>query len=313
MAWPTIVISTTDMDAAGDNPGNARAAIKQMADNVNYIKDSKGAASGIAELDTGGKVPVAQVPTVPANQGGTGKTVYAVGDLLVADTTTTLKRLAAGTSGDVLTSNGAGAEPTYQTVTAPIASKAEAEAGVNNTKMMTALRVSESINAKVSLGLSFNLITTSGSFTVPNGVYNIIVIAFGASGGGGGAQSYTGSKGGIGGNGGEAFASVGVTPGSTINVTIGSAGSAGSAGGGTGGSGTTTSFGSLVTITGGTGGSGGGVGTTGAAGTNGVASSSGLLDTQYIIKIRSVFGGNGAQVTSAAGSPGSNGLMMLLF
>lgn len=115
MAWPTVVIDTTNMDAAGDNPGNARADIKQMADNLNAIKDSKGAVSGIAPLDAGSKVPTSNLPTMPANQGGTGHTAFTVGDIFYANTTTTLAKLAPGASGTVLTSNGAGAAPSYQT------------------------------------------------------------------------------------------------------------------------------------------------------------------------------------------------------
>ncbi|MDP3819200.1 MAG: hypothetical protein Q8Q57_09410 [Methylotenera sp.] len=114
MAWATVTILTTDMDAAGDNPGNARAQIKQMADNINIIKDAKGVADGIAELDSGGKVPASQLPTIPANQGGTGQTTFTVGDIFYANSTSTLAKLAAGTAGTVLTSNGAGAAPSYQ-------------------------------------------------------------------------------------------------------------------------------------------------------------------------------------------------------
>ena len=51
---------------------------------------------------------------VAANYGGTGQTVYAVGDVLYANSTTTLARLAAGTNNYVLTANGAGAAPTWQ-------------------------------------------------------------------------------------------------------------------------------------------------------------------------------------------------------
>jgi len=115
MAWPTVVIDTTSMDAAGDNPGTARAEIKQMADNVNLIKDSKGAVSGIAELDVSGMVPTGQLPTIPANKGGTGHASFAIGEIFYANSTTTLAKLGAGSSGTVLTSNGAGAAPSYQT------------------------------------------------------------------------------------------------------------------------------------------------------------------------------------------------------
>lgn len=115
MAWPTVVVDTTDMDAAGDNPGNARAAIKQMADNVNAIKDMRGVADGIASTDATNKVPVAQLPTIPANKGGTGQTAFTIGDIFYASSTSALSKLASGASGTVLTSNGAGAAPSYQT------------------------------------------------------------------------------------------------------------------------------------------------------------------------------------------------------
>ena len=53
-----------------------------------------------------------------------------------------------GTSGQVLTSNGSGSAPTWQdTGTPTIASQAEAEAGTNNTNMMTPLRVKQAIDA----------------------------------------------------------------------------------------------------------------------------------------------------------------------
>jgi len=114
MTWPTVSINTTNMDASGDNPGNARADIKQMADNVNAIKDSKGVPDGLAELDSGGLLPVAQLPIVLANKGGTGHVAFTVGDIFYANTTSTLAKLAAGSAGSVLTSNGPGAAPSYQ-------------------------------------------------------------------------------------------------------------------------------------------------------------------------------------------------------
>lgn len=40
MTWPTTTINTTHMDAGTDLPSLARADIKQMADNVNAIKDT---------------------------------------------------------------------------------------------------------------------------------------------------------------------------------------------------------------------------------------------------------------------------------
>lgn len=49
----------------------------------------------------------------PAIRGGTGQTVYTVGDILYANTPTTLAKLAGGASGQVLTAQGAGVAPIY--------------------------------------------------------------------------------------------------------------------------------------------------------------------------------------------------------
>jgi len=104
------------MDAGTDDASQARDQIKQMADNVNAIKDARGNASGIAPLDLSSLVPIANIPVIPANKGGSGQTGYAVGDVLYANTTTTLAKLSPGTAGYALTSNGAGNAPSYQQV-----------------------------------------------------------------------------------------------------------------------------------------------------------------------------------------------------
>jgi microcystin-dependent protein len=114
MAWPTTTIDTTNMDASGDDASQARAEIKKMADNVNSIKDAKGQVNGIAELDSGSLLPTAQLPVVPVNKGGTNQTAYTIGDILIATGTTTLTKLAAGTSGYVFKSNGPGVAPSWQ-------------------------------------------------------------------------------------------------------------------------------------------------------------------------------------------------------
>ncbi|MBI3097827.1 MAG: tail fiber domain-containing protein [Planctomycetes bacterium] len=51
---------------------------------------------------------------LPVGNGGTGMTSYTTGDMLFASNATTLSTLAAGASGLVLTSNGAGAAPSWQ-------------------------------------------------------------------------------------------------------------------------------------------------------------------------------------------------------
>lgn len=114
MVWPSTTISTVNMDATTDSPAAARAEIKQMADNINTMQGARGASDGIASTDAGGKVPTAQLPTIPASQGGTGQTAFNVGDVLFANTTSTLQKLSAGAVSYVLTSNGPGAAPSWQ-------------------------------------------------------------------------------------------------------------------------------------------------------------------------------------------------------
>ena len=101
----------------------------------------------------------------------------------------------------------------------------------------------------------FAAITSSGTFTVPAGVFLLRrVTAIGGGGGGGGASASANGYGSAGGGGGGTTVGIyTVTPGAVITVTIGAGGSGGGAGanGTTGG---TTSFGSFCSATGGSGG-----------------------------------------------------------
>ena len=150
-----------------------------------------------------------------------------------------------------------------QAVTSDIASQAQAEAGTDNTTLMTPLRTAQAIAALS--GLQNISIQTSGtSFTVPAGVTSLYVLA--AGGGGGGAQS-TSTRGGSipGGNGGRGgfVASLHtVTPGNTITYAVGAGGAGSNTGNGAAGGTTTVSTLSL-TATGGAGAVGGAGGATG--------------------------------------------------
>lgn len=63
--------------------------------------------------DNGGSVQVIGWKIVPATAGGTGQTSYVVGDLLYADTTTSLAKLADVATGNALISGGVGAAPSW--------------------------------------------------------------------------------------------------------------------------------------------------------------------------------------------------------
>lgn len=114
MSWPDTDVDTTNMDAAADNPGNARADIKQMADNVNEMRAARGTANGIASLGPDALVPDDELPVIQADKGGTGQTAFTVGDIFYADTTSTLALLPAGTAGKTLVSGGPGVAPSWQ-------------------------------------------------------------------------------------------------------------------------------------------------------------------------------------------------------
>jgi hypothetical protein len=63
--------------------------------------------------DNSNAVQVIGWKTVPATAGGTGQTSYAVGDLLYADTTTSLAKLADVATGNALISGGVGVAPSW--------------------------------------------------------------------------------------------------------------------------------------------------------------------------------------------------------
>lgn len=85
-------------------------------DGVNNIRLTKAALEGSLNLgnlagavDAGTQV----IGTLAAGNGGTGNNTYVQGDILYADSGGGLSRLAAGTAGYVLTTNGAGADPSW--------------------------------------------------------------------------------------------------------------------------------------------------------------------------------------------------------
>jgi hypothetical protein len=142
---------------------------------------------------TGGNTPTLSIgSTIPVTLGGTGVASATAYALLAGGTTSTgaVQSIASvGTSGQLLTSNGAGALPTFQTaaVSSPIATSSIKTSG-------------------------------SGTFTIPTGITTVKVTVVGA--GGGGARSGTGA----GGGGSTAIKTfTGLTPGNTLSYSVGAA------------------------------------------------------------------------------------------
>lgn len=93
--------------------GGAGVAPSSLAAGSQYQVLRMGASNpayGQINLDQGAAV----TGTLPATLGGTGKAGYTIGDVLAANSSTSLTNINAGTIGWVLTSNGAGVLPTWQ-------------------------------------------------------------------------------------------------------------------------------------------------------------------------------------------------------
>lgn len=156
--------------------------------------------------------------------------------------------------------------------------------------------------------------TSSGNFTVPDGVNKIFVDAAGGGGGGGGGYGGSSSSAGGGGGGGSSEVikrAVPVTEGQEISITIGTGGAGGLSRGyresgkpTNGGNGGSTLLGSLLTVPGGSGGraaseSSGGSGGTSGGGRGGSAGSNGRNGSNN--------GGLGGAGASAKGNFSSHG------
>ena len=166
----------------------------------------------------------------------------------------------------------------------PIASQSEAETGTNNTKRMTPLRTTQAIGGRTEV------FTASGTYTVPDRIASVFVIAVAAGGQGGGGTS--GANTGGGGGGAQIIkAVVTVTPGGSETVTIGAGGTSGGGTGSPGNAGGDTTFGSLVTAKGGSGGAT--ANPAGAGGAAGTGSSTTGTDITIPVAHAGTAGGSG--------------------
>jgi len=230
------------------------------------------------------------------DSGGTGLTSYAVGDLLYADGSASLAKLAAVAAGNVLRSGGVLTAPawgkvdlatdttgdidlaTQVTGTLPVANGGTGAATLAANNVL--LGNGTSAVQEVAPGTDGNILTSNGTtwqsvaappktlsvdqfdstttWTAPAGVTQIKITA---AGGGGGGGAYSTNEGGSGGYGGACVALVTVAPGTTYEVTIGAGGAGSNATNTSGTAGTETWFGvnsgtKLISCTGGGGGSG---------------------------------------------------------
>ena len=157
---------------------------------------------------------------------------------------------------------------------AELSTQAEAEAGTNDTTVMTPLKTSQAIIALggSSTAATAQIFTSSGTWNRPTGCTEIKVTVVGGGGGGGAANTAALTSAGTGGGGGGAaveFIDVSATASATVTIGAGGAGAA-TGTSATATAGGTTSFGAFLSATGGGGGkAGGGVIGAGGVGTGG--------------------------------------------
>lgn len=185
-------------------------------------------------ISTNNLSDVANAATSRANLGLTNVSTQNVTQysVMVGGAGDSLVSLPTGSLGQVLVSGGAGANPSFQTVSVT---------GITQVKTV--------------------VFTSSGTYTpTPNMQYCIVEVVGGGGGSGGVVasninQTYVSAGGGGGGYARKTFdaATIGVSQ----AITIGAGGTAGAAGNNAGGTGGTTSFGALLSATGGSGSTGG--------------------------------------------------------
>lgn len=184
---------------------------------------SPSATSGIPLVSQGSSANPAFTTAVVAG-GGTGATSFANNNSVLltgASGTAALTSLASGTSGYVLTSQGAGVAPIWAS------------------------------NASGTLSINTQIFTANGIYTPTSGMVACIVECQGGGGGGSGVSAAGGNTSALTGGGGGGYVRQvlsAATIGASQAVVIGAAGSAGTPLPGSGGN---TTFGSLITATGG--------------------------------------------------------------
>jgi hypothetical protein len=119
--------------------------------------------------------------------------------------------------------------------------------------------LTNSSSSAVSVGQSAYTTAGTFTFTVPAGVTSISAVVIGGGGGGAGADNaqIRNETNGGGGGGGLAYGTISVTPGETLNITVGTGGNGGAADGNGGAGGTSTIVRSATTLLSGGGGTGG--------------------------------------------------------
>lgn len=262
--------STANVTAVAVTGCNGAAQALQWTNGSGFGCNSSVATSGananITSL-TGLSTPLS------VSQGGTSSNTLAQYNILAGNGTSAISAISPGTSGWVLTSNGASSFPTFQ-----------------------------AIPGQPGRLLNIQVFTASGTYTPTSGTTKIVVEVQAPGGGSGGVPATSAGQNGVAGGGAAgSYARVYYTSGVTSQtVTIGAAGAAGAAGANPGGTGGTTSFGSLISCPGGPGGTAGAV----SSGAGELAAASGFAAAPTI--------SGGITLNTSVGQEGGQGVVFVV-
>ena len=113
--------------------------------------------------------------TIAANKGGTGQSSYAVGDLLYADTSSTLAKLADVATGNALLAGGVGVAPswgkigltTHVTGTLPVANGGTGDTTYTNGQLLIGNSTGNTLTkATLTQGTAIDITNSTGSITI---------------------------------------------------------------------------------------------------------------------------------------------------
>lgn len=188
-------VKTTLTQGAGVTVTNGPGSI--TISNAGVLSFSGGTTGLTPAVGTTGAITLAG--TLIATNGGTGQSIYTIGDILYAGSTTTLAKLPADTSGNALLSSGTGTAPmwgkigltTHVTGALPITNGGTGVTSVPASGQLLIGNGSTYSTATLTSGAGISITNGAGSITI-NALNNGTVTSVAASGGSTGL-SFTGS------------------------------------------------------------------------------------------------------------------------
>lgn len=331
-SWVTLAPGTSGQFLTTGGAAANVSWTSQAATSVTFTGNTGTPFSGSAVTVTGGTTGLTFTASTPnltlggtlnLVNGGTNASLTASNGGIVYSTATALAILAGTATANQILLSGASGAPTWSTATYPATAGTSGNVLTSNGTNWT--------SAAPPSGKAFSIViqvfTSNGTYTPTAGMVNAIGEVVGGGAGGGGCENVVAGGCGAGGGGAGSYARKNMTAaavGASQTITIGAAGTGGAAGNNNGTDGSDTSIGTLCIGKGGTKGNGGAAGNVGGggaggvvgtgdatiAGQNGGAGINSLTNSQVPAAgtggMAFFGGGNGTQVNNTGGTTAGN-------